>query len=147
MWLLSENLKVQKTPRVAPRFQMESQDPLKGCAFVNMGHGWKHNFCLSEGSPEHSCSSHRVTLPKIFKREEKAAKWPWLLGERETSLRGAADVGPAGVEVGGGSEVTHRPVLTERFWPRNLRRFGGPCSHRQAWAQSSAVLARVSSHT
>lgn len=54
MWLLSENLKVPKKQQkkkreVAPCFQMESQDPLKGCAFVNMGHGWKHNFCLSEG--------------------------------------------------------------------------------------------------
>lgn len=41
-------------------------------------------------------------------------------GERDThtSLRGAADVGLAGAEVGrggGGAEVTHRPVLTERF--------------------------------
>lgn len=60
----------------------------------------------------------------------------------ESTLRRAADVW-GGVE----SKVTYRPVLTERFWPRNLRRWGGPCSHMQAWAQSSAVLARVSSHT
>lgn len=55
---------------------MESQDLEKGCAFVLMGHGWKHSFCLFEGSQEHSSSSHQVTVQK-------------LLGERRRGLQGS----------------------------------------------------------
>lgn len=119
---------------------MESQDPLKGCAFVLRGHGWEHNFCLFEGSQEHSSSSHRVTVQKPFgerRRGRLGNDLERVVPERSSRCRGG----------GGESKVTHRPVLTERFWPRNLRRWGGPCSHWQAWAQSSAVLARASSHT
>ena len=50
-----------------------------------------------------------------FRRQKKkkgAAKAKTMTPERETSLREAADVGVWG---GGVKEVTHRPVLTERF--------------------------------
>lgn len=122
-------------------FPMESRDPLNWCAYVLMGHRWKHSSCLFEGPQQHSWSSHQVTVQKLLGEKRRGLKGNdcW----EKSSLRGAADVWEGGREV----KVTHRPVLTERFWPRNLRRWGGPCSHRQAWAQSSAVLARVSSQT
>lgn len=77
-------------------------------------------------------------------RRELQSQRPWLLTEGRRVIPERSSRCRGGLEK---SKVTHRPVLTERFWPRNLRRWGGPCSQMQAWAQSSAVLARVSSHT
>lgn len=92
---------------------------------------WRVTGAFLSQSPGHSGKTLRG------KKKGATRQRPWLLRE------GQQMSGKGGVE----SKVTHRPVLTERFWPRNLRRWGGPCSHRQAWAQSSAVFASVSSHT
>lgn len=100
---------------------MESQDPLKGCAFVLMGHGWKYNFCLFEGSQEHSSSSHQVTVQKILRDRRRE-----LQGnnhdccEREPSLKEAADVRKRGREVKGHlPSCPDREVLTQE--PEEVR--------------------------
>lgn len=116
-----------------------------GCTLVHSTSGgiWD---CSLGGKEKSSPSLHRA-------RASPAAKWIYTCKQsRHWKLKSCKNVKHNKIErhrpqTVNKCENTHLPVRTERFWPRNRRRFWGPWSQIHVEAHCSAVLARVSSHT